>query len=102
MTDAGVATKDAGAAAGWMTGRELIRVPLQTRPILSVVIHTEEEFDWGKPHDRRATSVEHMRHIGRAQSLFDEHACLAALRDAPTRFPQYRAVLEGIDGACPR
>jgi len=52
--------------------RELIHLPPETRPILVVVIHTEEEFDWGKPHDRSATTVEHMRHIGRAQSLFDE------------------------------
>jgi len=52
--------------------RELIRLAPETRPILTVVIHTEEEFDWGRPHDRNATTVEHMRHIGRAQSVFDE------------------------------
>jgi hypothetical protein len=52
--------------------RELIHLPPETRPILSVVIHTEEEFDWGKPHDRDAIGVEHMRHIGRAQTVFDE------------------------------
>jgi hypothetical protein len=52
--------------------RELIRLPPETRPILTVVIHTEEEFDWDMPHDRNATTVEHMRHIGRAQSIFDE------------------------------
>ena len=49
-----------------------IRLSADTRPVLTVVIHTEEEFDWGKPHDRGATTVEHMRHIGRAQALFDE------------------------------
>jgi hypothetical protein len=53
--------------------RKLIHLPIDTRPILAVVIHTEEEFDWGKPYDRRATSVEHMRHIGRAQDIFDQH-----------------------------
>ncbi len=52
--------------------RHLIHLPPETPPILSVVVHTEEEFDWDKPHDRNATSVEHMRHIGRAQSIFDE------------------------------
>jgi hypothetical protein len=52
--------------------RQLIHLPPETRPILCVVIHTEEEFDWGKPHDRHATTVEHMRHIGRAQAIFDE------------------------------
>ena len=53
--------------------RELIQLPPETRPILTAVIHTEEEFDWGKPHDRHATGVEHMRHISRAQEIFDEH-----------------------------
>ncbi|MBI3154361.1 MAG: polysaccharide deacetylase family protein [Burkholderiales bacterium] len=57
---------------GWPAGREPLRLPASTRPILTVVIHTEEEFDWDKPHDRGATTVEHLRHLGRAQSLFDE------------------------------
>jgi hypothetical protein len=70
--DAAAAPAPAGQAMPWPAGRELIRVPPATRPILSVVIHTEEEFDWSQPHDRQATTVEHMRHIGRAQSLFDE------------------------------
>ena len=52
--------------------RELIHLPRGAHPILSVVVHTEEEFDWDKPHNRSATSVEHMRHIGRAQEIFDE------------------------------
>jgi hypothetical protein len=51
--------------------RELIHIDPESRPILVVVIHTEEEFDWGKPHDRKATGVAHMRHIDRAQSVFD-------------------------------
>jgi hypothetical protein len=52
--------------------RELIHLPADTPPILCVVVHTEEEFDWNAPYDRKATTVEHMRHIGRAQALFDE------------------------------
>lgn len=51
--------------------RELIELPEATRPILAVVVHTEEEFDWAKPYDRNATGVEHMRRIGRAQEIFD-------------------------------
>ena len=47
--------------------RELIYLPAETLPILTVVIHTEEEFDWSKAHDRSATGVEHMQHIDRAQ-----------------------------------
>lgn len=52
--------------------RELIFLPPETKPVLTVVIHTEEEFDWNKPHDRNSTGVEHMRHIDRAQTMFDE------------------------------
>lgn len=52
--------------------RELIYVPPETLPTLTVVIHTEEEFDWSRAHDRSVTGVEHMQHIDRAQSLFDE------------------------------
>lgn len=48
-----------------------IELPTETRPILAVVIHTEEEFDWDRPHSRAETGVEHMRHIGRAQEVFE-------------------------------
>jgi hypothetical protein len=56
--------------------RELIDLPRATRPILAVVVHTEEEFDWGKPYDRRATGVEHMRSIDRAQDIFDAYGII--------------------------
>lgn len=52
--------------------RDLIHLSPDARPILVVVIHTEEEFDWNLPHDRNATGVRHMDHIGRAQQIFDE------------------------------
>jgi hypothetical protein len=51
--------------------RDLIQLPPHTRPILVVVIHTEEEFDWNLPHDRNATGVRHMEHIDRVQRVFD-------------------------------
>ena len=54
-----------------MTPRAIIRLPPETPPILCVVIHTEEEFDWAREHDRSATAVSHMRHIHRAQELFE-------------------------------
>jgi hypothetical protein len=50
---------------------EPIHLPSETPPILAVVVHTEEEFDWAKEHDRNATGVSHMRHIHRAQEIFD-------------------------------
>lgn len=52
--------------------RDLILLPPETRPVLTAVVHTEEGFDWNKPHDRNATGVDHMRHIHRAQGLFEE------------------------------
>jgi hypothetical protein len=54
-----------------MIKRELIHIAPETKPILVVVIHTEEEFDWSKPHDRNATGVTHIRHIDQAQRVFD-------------------------------
>jgi len=54
-----------------VTERQLIHLDPESRPILVVVIHTEEEFDWNKSYDRNATGVTHMRHINRAQSVFD-------------------------------
>ena len=40
-------------------------------PTLFVVVDTEEEFDWNAPYRRSNTAVTAMRHIGRAQSIFE-------------------------------
>lgn len=40
-------------------------------PTLFVVVDTEEEFDWSAPFSRENTSVTAMRHVGRAQAIFD-------------------------------
>jgi hypothetical protein len=42
------------------------------RPVLLVVVDTEEEFDWSKPFDRRNRGVGHMASIGRFQDVCDE------------------------------
>ena len=52
---------------------QAIHQPTAAAPVLLVVIHTEEEFDWGKPFDPKATGVRHMAHIDRAQDLFQAH-----------------------------
>ena len=49
----------------------LANLPPDHPPILVVVSDTEEEFDWTRPHDRSATSVEAIREIHRAQDIFD-------------------------------
>ena len=46
-------------------------VPPPPTPTLFVVVDTEEEFDWSAPFSRARTSVSAMRHIGRAQAIFD-------------------------------
>jgi hypothetical protein len=42
------------------------------RPALSVVVDTEEEFDWSRGFFREKTSVRHLEHIVRVQRTFDE------------------------------
>lgn len=58
-------TQDALAAA------PPIELPPERAPILFAVVDTEEEFDWSRPFSRTATGVTAMRHIGRAQRIFD-------------------------------
>jgi hypothetical protein len=48
-----------------------IDLPLPDPPTLFAVVDTEEEFDWSAPFSRQSTGVTAMRHIGRAQQLFD-------------------------------
>src|SRR5579864_247576 len=43
-------------------------------PQLFVVVDTEEEFDWSKPHSRGETCVSHVRQLGRAQRIFEKYA----------------------------
>lgn len=48
-----------------------VSLPVTSKPILLVVVDTEEEFDWNAAFDRNATSVRHMREIGRFQEICD-------------------------------
>lgn len=52
---------------------EPVRLAASTRPILFVVIDTEEEFDWHGPFDRNQTGVRHLRSVQRVQRLFDRY-----------------------------
>jgi hypothetical protein len=49
-------------------------LPASNQPELHVVIDTEEEFDWGAPPKRSSTSVAAMRHVERAQRIFQRFA----------------------------
>lgn len=44
-----------------------------TQPQLTIVVDTEEEFDWSQPLDRRNTSVSNIRHQVRAHRIFETH-----------------------------
>ncbi len=52
---------------------EPVRLSAAARPILFVVIDTEEEFDWEAPFSRSRTSVGHLRSLERVQRLFDRY-----------------------------
>jgi hypothetical protein len=43
------------------------------RPRLLVVVDTEEEFDWSKPHSRSEIGVDHMRYQYRAQVILERY-----------------------------
>ena len=42
-------------------------------PLVCVVVDTEEEFDWSRPHDRASTGVHNIRHQERAHRVFERH-----------------------------
>jgi hypothetical protein len=48
-------------------------LPEDQPPLLLVVIDTEEEFDWTRPHSRENTSVTAMAAQGKAQEIFASH-----------------------------
>lgn len=58
-----------GLPHGWV--RTPVRFPASQRPLLAVVVDTEEEFDWNSDFDRNATSVEAMKKIHLGQEIFE-------------------------------
>lgn len=43
------------------------------KPLLLVLIDTEEEFDWSRPHDRASVGTSSIAAQTRAQAVFDRH-----------------------------
>ena len=63
---------------------QVLKLSPHERPRLTVVVDTEEEFDWTRPASRLATAVAHMADIGRLQSIFEEHSlCPTYVIDYP-------------------
>jgi hypothetical protein len=50
-----------------------VRVAASERPLLFVVIDTEEEFDWSAPYSRANTGVTAMKHIHRVQTILERY-----------------------------
>lgn len=59
--------------AAQLNARPPARLPDDHPPLLLVVIDTEEEFDWSRPHSRDNTSVTAIAAQRRAQELFTRH-----------------------------
>lgn len=53
--------------------QRVARIPRDQQPLLLVVIDTEEEFDWGAPHDRNSRSVDCIGEQHHAQAVFARH-----------------------------
>jgi len=51
----------------------VINLPPDSRPILVVVVDTEEEFDWEKPFSRTATAISNIKCQDLAQRIFDRY-----------------------------
>lgn len=60
-----------------MTLSPSLATPIQLdesiRPMMLVVVDTEEEFDWGEPFSREARETDNIREQHRAQAILDRH-----------------------------
>jgi hypothetical protein len=79
-------------------------LPAQARPTLSVVIDTEEEFDWSAPFDAAATATENIRYQPLAQEIMDRHGVIPAyvvdypVANTPSAYSVLRAIADS--GRC--
>src|SRR5258706_1250169 len=83
---------------------QAIALPAQDRPTLSVVIDTEEEFDWSAPFDAAATATENIKYQPLAQDIMDRHGVVPTyvvdypVADTPAAYSLLRAIAD--DGRC--
>lgn len=82
----------------------LASVPDTGRPKLLVVVDTEEEFDWSKPHSRSEIGVDNVKHQGRAQTILERYGVRPTyVVDYPVASQEagYQALREWLaDGRC--
>jgi hypothetical protein len=90
------------APIGYSSGR--ISTVDASRPKLLVVVDTEEEFDWGKPHSRSQIGVDNVRHQERAQLILERYGVQPTyVVDYPVASQEsgYRVLREWLtDGRC--
>jgi hypothetical protein len=81
-----------------------IATPDPATPLLAVIVDTEEEFDWAKPHDRSSTATTAMKRQQRAHRIFERHGVRPTyVIDYPVAHNEdgYRPLLELYqDGLC--
>lgn len=81
-----------------------VEAPLPQAPLLLVVVDTEEEFDWSRPHARENTAVTAIAAQGLAQEVFARHSLVPTyVIDFPVAStPEAVTVLKGFveRGAC--
>src|SRR5260221_11232522 len=79
-------------------------LPAQDRPTLSVVMDTEEEFDWSAPFDAAATATENIKCQPLAQEIMDRHGVIPTyvvdypVADTPSAYSVLRAIADS--GRC--
>lgn len=55
---------------------ERVDISEQEKPVLIVVIDTEEEFPWEKPHNRNNTSISAINELAKVQKIFDSRGVI--------------------------
>jgi peptidoglycan/xylan/chitin deacetylase (PgdA/CDA1 family) len=78
----------------------VVDLPPDTPPVLTVVIDTEEEFDWSAPFSSANVGTSHIRHQHRAQRIFEKYGITPTyLVDFPVaESEESRAVLREFVG----
>lgn len=93
-----------GKSGGSFTVKRVLRLPDSWPPTLTVVIDTEEEFDWAAPFDAKATATENIAEQPLAQAIFDRRGLVPAyVIDYPVARSRVARDILGrfaIDGRC--
>jgi hypothetical protein len=54
----------------------LLNLPASHRPVITVIVDTEEEFDWDGPFDPNATRTTNIELQHYAQAIFERHGVI--------------------------